>query len=135
MKRISKITILILTITNSLVYGQATTNSVTPPIVTQKNNDAVFKLYQTQNMWTFIKLNTRTGQMWKVQFNTEDDKRFETYLNLTPLVPKEKEQNGRFNLYATQNIYAFILLDEIDGKTWQVQWSIKPEGRLVLPIE
>lgn len=25
-----------------------------------------FKLFPTQNMWTFIKLDTQTGQMWQV---------------------------------------------------------------------
>ncbi|RZJ53272.1 MAG: hypothetical protein EOO44_09040 [Flavobacterium sp.] len=129
------LTILILAITVSIGYSQTKTNTVVQATAPVKNNDAVFQLFQTQNMWTFIKLNTRTGQMWQVQYNTEDDKRFETNLNSISLVPKEKEQNGRFNLYATQNIYSFILLDQIDGKTWQVQWSSKPENRLVLPIE
>lgn len=34
---------------------------------------------------------------------------------------------GRFTLYPTQNRYNFILLDQTDGRTWQVQWSTKPE--------
>ena len=96
---------------------------------------AIYRLYPTENMWTFIKLNTRNGQIWQVQYDIEGDYRFETYLNLLPLVSKEKEMNGRFTLYSTQNIYTFILLDQIDGKTWQVQWSLEPDHRLIIPIK
>ena len=41
---------------------------------------------------------------------------------------------GRFELYSTQNIYNFILLDRIDGKVWQVQWPFDEENRAVVPI-
>lgn len=44
-----------------------------------------------------------------------------------PLVDKEEEKNGRFFLYPTTNIYNFILLDQIDGRTWQVQWGKEGE--------
>lgn len=98
-------------------------------------NIVVYKLFPTQNMWTFIKLNTRNGQMWQVQYDTKGDNRIETFLNLSPLVSKEKEINGRFTLYPTQNIYNFILLDQIGGKVWQVQWSLEFENRLIWPIQ
>lgn len=98
-------------------------------------NIVVYKLFSTQNIWTFIKLNTRNGQMWQVQYDTKGDNRIETFLNLSPLVSKEKEINGRFTLHPTQNIYNFILLDQIDGKVWQVQWSLEFENRLIWPIQ
>lgn len=28
-----------------------------------------YKLFPTQNMWTFIKLDTQTGQMWQLQYS------------------------------------------------------------------
>jgi hypothetical protein len=93
-----------------------------------------YRLFPTQNMWTFIKLDTRNGKMWQVQYSMESESRFETILSFTPLVVKEKEVNNRFTLYPTQNIYTFILLDQIEGKTWQVQWSTKLENRAVVPI-
>ena len=96
---------------------------------------ATYKLFPTQNTWNFIKLNTRTGQMWQVQFDITDNNRFETHLNLLPLVEIEKQINNRFTLYPTQNTWNFILLDQIDGKTWQVQWAMKAKNRLVIPIE
>jgi hypothetical protein len=102
---------------------------------TKKIQNAVYVLYPTQNMWTFLKLNTRNGRIWQIQFDVQGNNRFETYLNILPLVRKEKEVNGRFALYPTENIYSFILLDQIDGKTWQVQWSTEPKNRIVVPIE
>lgn len=97
-----------------------------------------FELYETQNMWTFIKLNTATGEIWQVQYAINDDNsRFETVLNDRPLVvtsnPNEKIP-GRFSLYPTKNMYNYILLDQTDGRTWQVQWSFDPENRLTIPI-
>lgn len=104
--------------------------------VSLQNNDvAIYRLFPTKNIWTFIKLNTRNGRMWQVQYDIEGSNRLETHLNLVPLVPTDKEVNGRFFLYSTENIYNFILLDQIDGKMWQVQWSIEPENRIIIPIE
>lgn len=94
-----------------------------------------YQLFPTQNTWNFLKLNTRNGKMWQVQYSIEDDSRFETPLNLLPLVDKEKEIDNRFTLYPTQNIWTFILFDQIDGTSWQVQWSIDSEDRGIWPIE
>jgi len=97
--------------------------------------DLEFRLYPTDNISIFIKLNTSNGQMTQVQYSMEDSKRIEVILSATSLVKKEDEVKGRFTLYPTKNIWTFILLDQIDGKTWQVQWSVNPEQRRVLPIE
>ena len=98
-----------------------------------------YKLYPTQNVWTFIELETFTGRMWQVQFSTQgEDYRFKTPLNFTTLIPEDDpvgEFVGRFELYETQNIYNFILLDVASGRTWQVQWSKEYRNRLVEGIE
>ena len=97
----------------------------------------IYKLFSTQNMWTFIKLDTRNGKMWQVQYtvNTKDHERFESTLNSSSLLYSwEEEINGRFTLYPTTNTYNFILLDQINGRTYQVQWSINRNERLVIPI-
>lgn len=94
-----------------------------------------YQLFPTQNIWTFLKLNTRNGLIWQVQYDIEGDNRFETYLNLIPLVEEEKETDNRFTLYPTQNIWTFILFDQIDGKSWQVQWNQEPENRGIWTIE
>lgn len=100
-----------------------------------KTNTVEFRLFPTENIWNFIKLNTRNGQMWQVQFGLIAENRFVTNLSTASQVSKEEEVNDRFTLYSTQNMYAFILLDQFSGKTWQVQWSIDPNNRGVFPIE
>jgi hypothetical protein len=97
--------------------------------------DFEFRLYPTDNISIFIKLNTSNGQMTQVQYSMEDSKRIEVILSSTSLVKKGDEVNGRFTLYPTKNIWTFILLDQIGGNTWQVQWSVNPEQRRILPIE
>lgn len=114
--------------------SKATQEEMKEPLV-QTYDIERFKLFPTQNLWTFIKLDTQTGLMWQVQYSVErDEDRFEYDLNHKPLITTDKKVNGRFELYPTQNIYNFILLDRIDGKTWQVQWSFDEENRAVIPI-
>ena len=128
----------ILLLTSNCVLSQTKKTELgtkEPKQIIQNVEPIVYRLFPTENMWTFIKLNTRTGEMWKVQYDINGKNRFETFLNILPLVDKDKEVNGRFTLYPTKNIYTYILLDQIDGKQWQVQWSKDIEGRLVLPIE
>jgi len=94
-----------------------------------KDKDFTYRLFPTQNMWTFIKLNTRNGQIWQVQYDIQGTNRFEVYINSKPLVIKEYEEDGRFMLHSTQNIYNFILIDQIDGRLWQAQWSTEAKNR------
>ena len=99
------------------------------------NINAAYRLFPTENMWTFIKLNTRNGKLWQVQYDVKEDNRFVSELSTTALVNADKEMNERFTMYSTKNMYTFILLDQIDGKTWQVQWSIDAKNSFVIPIE
>lgn len=93
-----------------------------------------FKMYATENMWNFIKLDTKTGKIWQVQFDVNGSNRFTSDINSLPLIESTEMMNGRFELYPTQNIYNFILLDQIDGRTWQVQWAIEYDNRFILSI-
>lgn len=130
----------------------------------QRTDIVRYKLYPTENMWNFIKLDTRTGKMWIVQYGLEAGKRFEWVLsdkNLASFAAQDfwtmaryleavndgeiylieeggveegGEVNGRFTLYPTQNIWNFILLDQITGQAYQVQWSLDPDEVAVLSI-
>ena len=113
------------------LFGQE--DEVTVQNISTDNTD-VYHLFPTSNIYNFIKLNTRNGQMWQVQWGTESKYRFETTLSEMKRVDKEDEVNGRFTLYPTTNNYNFILLDQIDGRTWQVQWAIDAIDRMVLRI-
>lgn len=96
-------------------------------------DNARFKLYPTSNIWTFIKLDTRYGRITQVHFDINGDSRAELSINSRVLLPYDeswaKANNGRFKLYSTQNMYTFLLLDQIDGRMWQVQWSLKEKQR------
>jgi hypothetical protein len=114
--------------------GAFAQNQNNPIPLVSPDSAIVYRLFPTRNTWTFLKLNTRNGQLWQVQWDTGKS-RFEIPLSLKPLVTAEEERHGRFFLYPTQNIYNFILLDQLDGRMWQVQWSHEMEDRLVVPIE
>lgn len=96
-----------------------------------------YKLYPTQNTWTLLELDTQTGRVWQVQYSVEGSKyRFKTRLNSWSLLEESDLQvSGRFELYPTQNMYNFVLLDKISGKTWQVQWSTEYSSRGYWEIE
>jgi hypothetical protein len=123
-----KIIITLIVVLTAMTTVAQTQNSTVSP-----DNDIVYRLFPTQNMWTFIKLNTRNGQMWQVQYSTSGGQ-IEHPLSLTTRVSVLNEKNGRFFLYPTQNMYNFILLDQLSGRVWQVQWSTKPEKRIVIEI-
>lgn len=97
--------------------------------------EPVYKLYPTNNNWTFLKLNTATGQIWQVQYSIDDSPRMEYVLDDNERISDLDDAIcGRFELHQTKNSFNFILLDNIDGRCWQVQWSIEKDKRMVLRI-
>lgn len=123
-----------LTFTFLTTISIAQNTSETPIQNISTDSSVVYRLFSTKNIYNFIKLNTRNGKMSQIQWGTESKYRFETTLSDLSLVNPEEEKNGRFFLYPTTNNYNFILLDQIDGRTWQVQWSIDKEDRMVIRI-
>lgn len=102
--------------------------------IQQKSENAIYQLFPTQNIWIFIKLDTRNGKMWQVQYSVNDDNKGEIVLNSLPLVSEANETKGRFTLYPTENIYNFLLLDQIDGTIVQVQWSLDAKKRGIVEV-
>ena len=99
------------------------------------NKDAKFLLFPTKNLYIFLKLDTSTGELWMVQYSTKGNQmevKFPTWSY--PLVTNEEKSNGRFFLYPTQNMYNFLLIDQIDGRVWQAQWSTDVENIGILRI-
>ena len=144
-----------------------------------------YKVYNTENIYTSLLLDTATGQIWQLQIGLtkagskkdevdqlktvlSDDKFASTVEEITEqhnadmkywqethnskpdsiVSAEEKEfwkpstlnhrlenwriqKNGRFKLYPTDNMYNFIMVDVIDGRTWQVQWNIDEDKRIV----
>lgn len=149
MKRILLTLITICTVTNA--FAQLTSKDSTITNWTQKDSLAIgylqriaqhtapcYKLYPTDNIWTFLELETYSGRIWQVQFSTKGpDYRFKCVLNdesLLSIFDQKGGYAGRFELYKTQNMYNSILLDTETGSTWQVQWSMEKENRSVMRI-
>ena len=100
-----------------------------------QQRDPEYKLYPTKNSWTFLRLNTRTGQIDIVQWSHERKNRFIYDLdNNKRIYSWHEDICGRFILQETTNYYNFILLDQIDGRCWQVQWSTNENECFVTPI-
>ena len=112
----------------ALSYTSDSNTKQTTPSPDSKVN---FRLFQTNNRWTFLKLDTRSGVISHVQYATGEGIPMEYPLNSVPLASGESAKPGRFFLYPTENTYNFILIDQIDGRCWQVQWNIDAENRLI----
>ena len=98
------------------------------------NDSPAYELYRTDNMWTFLKLETSTGKIWQVQYSVGNGDAFQVVLNDISLVFDGMETFGRFKLHPTDNMYNFLLLDTYTGSVWQAQWSQNPDNRGVIPI-
>jgi hypothetical protein len=94
-----------------------------------------YRLFKTENLHIFIKLNTCDGTMTMVQFSTNSaSERMEVPLNEVPYAYGEDAKPGRFYLYPTDNIWTFILLDQEDGRLWQIQWGTSRDRIFILRI-
>jgi hypothetical protein len=97
-----------------------------------QNPDVPYRLFNTSNVFTLLKLDTGAGRIWQVQWGADKDHRFVEAINLNSLASGGKP--GRFTLYPTSNIYTFILLDQETGDAWHVQWG-KPQDRFIVHID
>jgi hypothetical protein len=105
--------------------------AVEPILVPTQNPDSPYRLFNTQNIYTLLKLDTSSGRIWQVQWGDKDH-RLTSPLNESALVSDGKP--GRFTLYPTTNIFTFILLDQQTGDAWHVQWGDK-EDRFIQYID
>lgn len=91
-----------------------------------------YKLYPTENLYTFLLLDTQTGMIDKVQWNLDTKKEFTVSINSVDL--SYGYGPGCFELYPTQNMYQFVLLDKLYGRTWHVQWGMNEDERWIRRI-
>lgn len=106
-----------------------------PQSVSEPVKGANFKLFPTHNYWTFLELDTRYGKIWKVQFSIKGEEyRFREIVSLESLATGENAIPGRFTIYPTNNFYNFILLDQIDGRCWQLQYGNKDNENYLIRI-
>lgn len=121
-------------------YSQSTKNSVCDTslvyITRQLKNIELringldrFKLYSTENIYTFLKLDTATGKIDLLQWSLDSYNEGSVTINSDDL--SLGTGNGTFELYPTRNIYQFILLDKVTGRQGHVQWGMEKSKRWI----
>jgi hypothetical protein len=114
-------------VTLAFLLFTSLTFAVEPILTPTQNPDSPYRLFNTQNIYTLLKLDTSSGRIWQVQWGDKDH-RLTSPLNELALVSDGKP--GRFTLYPTTNIFTFILLDQEEGDAWHVQWG-EEEDRFI----
>ena len=130
-----------LTLTPIFSYGQVEKDSIRTVQEMERKAEIIqleapiYKLFPTKNTWASLKLDTRNGKIWQVHYSISNEGYEGTLsINSFSLVLPEEEINGRFNLYPTENMYNFILLDQINGNTYKVQWHNDKDKRFIRRI-
>lgn len=77
-----------------------------------------YKFYQTDNIHNQLRLNSKTGEVNQIQ---SDGQTFLVHAGTT----LENEKPNRYILHKTKNMWTYILLDQVTGKLWQCQYSVK----------
>ncbi len=104
-----------------------------------------YKVYPTENKEVSLKLDSATGEVWQVEIGVETgeeiaskidfisnktDSTFEKVTDFSDVMKNFRvAQNGRFELFPTNNIYEFLMVDTILGTTYQVQWHNQQEKK------
>ena len=95
---------------------------------------ARYKMFQTQNNNILLKLDTKRGRIWMVQYRMKDQQAMELTIDYFSAVSESDGWNGRFEMYPTNNMYNFIMIDTETGQVYQVQWSFDKNKRFVEKI-
>ena len=108
------------------------TNSWLQYIGLKISHENRYKLYPTENIYTFLQLDTKTGRIEQVQWSLDEDE--EGTMTINDIDLTFGDSPGNFELYPTQNMYQFILLDKTDGRKLHVQWGIGEKKRWIRRI-
>ena len=82
-----------------------------------------YKLYPTENIYTFLELDSKTGMIRQVQWSLDSNKEYSVSINDEDLTCGLGTGSNSFELYPTKNMYQFILLNKTTGSKWHVQWG------------
>ena len=161
MKSIKLILLIIVILSTLDSYGQTRSTSVLKPLKHEARVDSLlakidtllvinnqllehldidlslknrFKLYQTENIFTFLQLDTKTGQIKQVQWSLDSNNEGSITINDDDLSYGFGYGSGSFELYPTKNMFQFILLDKTDGRKWHVQWGMESEKQWIRRI-
>lgn len=93
-----------------------------------------YKLYQTENIYTLLQLDTKTGMIEQVQWSLDSDNEGSVSINSDDLTYGLGYGSGSFELYPTKNMYQFILINKTTGQKWHVQWGMESSKRWIRRI-
>lgn len=93
-----------------------------------------YKLYETENIYTLLRLDTKTGMIDQVQWSLDSEKEGTFTINGEDLTYGFGLGSGSFELYPTKNMYQFILINKTNGRIWHVQWGIGDQKRWIRRI-
>lgn len=93
-----------------------------------------YKLYKTENIYNLLKLDTVTGKIEQLQWSLDSSKEGTMIINNEDLTYGMGTVAGVFELYPTNNMFQFILLDKLTGRSWHVQWGIEMSKRWIRRI-
>lgn len=93
-----------------------------------------YKLYQTENIYTLLQLDTKTGRIDQVQWSLESKNEGSVSINSDDLSYGYGYGSNSFELYPTKNMYQFMLIDKTDGRKWHVQWGMEDSKRWIRRI-
>lgn len=82
-----------------------------------------YKLYPTENIYTLLELDTKTGMIKQVQWSLKSSEEGTYIINSDDLSYGYGYGSNSFELYPTKNMYQFILIDKTNGRKWHVQWG------------
>lgn len=93
-----------------------------------------YKLYPTENIYTFLQLDTKTGMIEQVQWSLDSYEEGAVTINGDDLTYGFGYGSGSFELYPTKNLYQFIFIDKTTGMKWHVQWGMESSKRWIRRI-
>ena len=88
----------------------------------------IYQIYQTQNIWTSLLLDTRNGRIWQIHWGAEKNSfRGDIPLNQKSLAFIGEKRPGRFTLHESGNMWNFLLIDHDAGNVWTCQFATNDE--------
>ncbi len=94
-----------------------------------------FKLYQTEDMNTLLELDTKTGIVRQIHWALKSDEEDVYSINANDLSNGNDLGPNVFELYATKNMYQFILINKVNGTKWHIQWGDDKDHRWIRKIK
>lgn len=93
-----------------------------------------YKLYPTENIYTFLQLDTKTGMIEQIQWSLDANNEGSVSINDEDLTYGFGNGSGTFELYPTKNMYQFLLLNKTNGRKWHIQWGMEENERWIRRI-